>query len=88
MALVRKVTTRMVLLVGIGALVVAAATQPALARRAAHLRTAPCAAYANTGKSGHLYACGSSEAAGAAEPDFRQARRTNDCSNASSANPS
>ena len=49
----RKVATRMVLLVAIGALLVAAAAQPALAKRAAQVRKAPCAAHA------HLYACGS-----------------------------
>ena len=52
----RKVTTRMVLLVAIGALLLAATAQPALAKRAAHVRKAPCAGYA------HLYACGSKRA--------------------------
>lgn len=75
----RKVTTRMVLLVG--ALVLAAATPPAL-RKAAQVRQASCAAYASTAKSGHLHACRSKRGGwccGPRLPASEEAERLFDC---------
>ena len=56
MALVRKVTTRVLLLVGMSALALVAVTRPALARGAAQVRKASCGTYlAKTTKSAHFY---------------------------------